>query len=682
MTQTMPLTSETSTLWWKRPFRMLQTNLREIDGGMDVERALDDIQAHGANAWLVNGGGILSFYPSDLEFQTRNPHLRERESGDLLGDALVAARRRGVRVLARMDFSKVAADIAARHPDWLFSAADGRRQEYQGQVSVCPSGPYYQEKVFEILTELCTRYPVDGFFFNWMSFNEMDYSYRDWGACQCGACQDRFAEFSGGLALPKSSDDASHATWKRYAAWTLDDLTARFRAHIASLLPEAALILGERADVLFHEANAKVGRDFWPFTTEQSVSVSKSRRPEVPVLVNSAVFLDMPYRYAPIQDEHFSMYFVQTIARGGIPSTYTMGPPADAPFADLPAGGVITRFHRDNEDSYADLVPAAKVLVVFDDDGGHASVFAETTDLELRGIYEVLQRDHLPFDVGGAKDLALHAAADREVPYSVIVLADVGSLSDEAASALDSWVERGGRLICTGSSGIDGTKVQLATSPAIRRTAHHTDPETLKNTYIADATPGVGDGYNRRSSVWGAYHYLDIKPGTDERHTLLAQVPFGPPEKCYGTRPTQYPGIAIRSAGAGAHAVVPWLPGSTYRHLGTPESGRLLAGLVRELLGSDSELDADLPEQVEVTLQRSPRGLLIHVMNFSGVQLNSIGKPVPVRGGKLRLRGQGFADARALVAGSALEVVKIDGGVSISLPELGLFEVVEVDADG
>lgn len=673
---------KTETLWWQQPFRMLQTNLREIDGGMDVERCLDDIEAHGANAWLVNGGGILSFYPTDLEFQTRNPYLEDRESKDLLGDAYAAARARGIRILCRMDFSKVSADVASRHPDWQFIDVDGKNQEYQGQVSVCPSGPYYQEKVFDVLSELIGRYPVDGFFFNWMSFNEMDYSYRNRGACQCGSCKDGFAAYAPGFEHPTSAEHPSYQEWLGYTTHTLGDLTARYRAHIQSLLPEAAYIQGEQADVFFHEANSKVGRDYWPFNCETTVSISKSRRPDVPVLVNSAVFVDMPYRYAPIQDEQYAMYFVQAIARGANPSTYTMGPPLDAPFADLPAGGAVTRFHRDHHQSYVDLRPAAPVLIVGSDGGGRRSVFAEHGDLELRGIYEALQREHVAFDIGGAKDLPLHAAADRESPYSVIVLADVGTLPPESVAALDAWVERGGRLIATGGSGIDGTSIQLATSPATRRTAVHTDAETLKNTYVADETPGIGDGYDRRSSVWGAYHYLDLADDAEQRHTLLAQVPFGPPEKCHGVRATQYPGIALHRAGAGAHAVLPWLPGSTYRHLGTPESGRMLARLVRELLGDDRVVDADLPEQLEITVQRGPRGLMVHVLNMSGVQRNSIGPVMPARGGSLWVATGGEATAHALVSGEQLPVEVADGGIRIPLPEVGLYEVVEVRIDG
>ena len=77
--------------WWRKPFGMLQTNLREIDADMDVNAVIDYIEGHGATAWLIGVGGILAQYPTDLEFQMRNPYLARRQSGDLIQDALDAA---------------------------------------------------------------------------------------------------------------------------------------------------------------------------------------------------------------------------------------------------------------------------------------------------------------------------------------------------------------------------------------------------------------------------------------------------------------------------------------------------------------------------------------------------------------------------------------------------------------
>ena len=243
--------------WWRRPFGMFQTNLREIDATLDVERVLDFVQAHGADVWLLNAGGILSFYPTDLPFQTRNPYLAGRPSGDLLGDAVRAAHARGVRILARMDFSKVSSRIAAEHPEWCYVSPSGRSQEHSGLISVCPSGQYYQDRSFAALDEVMDRYDVDGFFFNWFGFNEIDYSKVYHGVCHCLSCRRAFDAFSGDAELPNGPASPTYGVWRTFAAATIADLTDRLRAHIATRRPQAFL-LGRTADMIFHEANNAV----------------------------------------------------------------------------------------------------------------------------------------------------------------------------------------------------------------------------------------------------------------------------------------------------------------------------------------------------------------------------------------------------------------------------------------
>ncbi|MEC3853150.1 alpha-amylase family protein [Paenarthrobacter ureafaciens] len=665
----------TEALWWRRPFRMLQTNLRETDAGMDVEQVLDDIQRHGADAWLLNGGGILSFYPTDLEFQTRNPHLADRPSGDFVGDALSAAHARGMRVLARMDFSKVSADIGRRHPDWLFVSADGRNQLYNGLLSVCPSARYYQEKAFEVLDEFASRYRVDGFFFNWMSFNEIDYDYHYWGPCHCEACTTGFAKFSSGASLPTSVDDPAYVVWREFAAAQLNDLTARFRSHIRTLLPEAGLVLGDKADIMFHEANSKVGRDFWAFATGQAVSLSKSQRPDVPVLVNSAVFLDMPYRYAPITDEHYAMYFAQAISRGAIPSTYTMGTPKAAPFPNLAAAGAMTRFHRDHQDVYDGLVQNAPTLLVRRGGSKTASWWEDDGDLEFRGCYESLQRAHIPFDMVSAQDIADALAAPGSERYRVVLLADVGPVDERAVVALDEWVNSGGHLVSIGSSGFSDADIQLTTSPASSQVAIYNTPAQLKNMYVAQATPGLGDGFDRISPIYGEYRFLNYRSGATKEGTVLAQVPFGPPEQCYGTNTTEYPGAATLRSGSGSHTLFPWLVGTTARDLGSPLTPSLITATVERLGGRGGWRTAELPGAVEIVVGRNGHDTVLHLLNFSGLQRNTIGSPITIRGAKVTVSTH-VQHAVSLTSGKPL-TVEFDGTRStIELPPLGLFDVI------
>lgn len=667
--------------WWDEPFQVFQTNLREIDAGLDVERTLDVVQEHGATVWLLNVGGILSHYPTGLAFQTRNPHLAERPGGDLVGDALAAARRRGVRLLARMDFSKVAPAIADEHPEWLFVSPSGERQEFEGLVSVCPSAEYYQRRIFDVLDEVLDRYAVDGFFFNWFGFNERDYAGRVHGVCHCAACVAGFRAHTGLDRLPDRAGDEHYREWRGYAAATIDALTARVRAHIAARRPDAGLILGTAADVLFHEANNAIGRTLWPYATGEAVSALRSARPGKPVLVNAVAFWDMPYRLADEQPEMLGQYLAQAISRGANPSTYIMGPADGIAYGGLPAAAAVTRFHRDHRREYTGLAPAAEVGLVrpdaLDDDGRFG-----TGTAEHRGLLTGLVERHVPFDVVpvGALD---QLAPDR---FRVLVLPDLPSLPSAAAEALDRFVRAGGSVVATGRSGIRPDGSVLDWFPGLRVTGVDTDRDAMKSSYVQLDGPGAGDPVEGTvvAPRYGRHHRLAWRPDAAPRYRLVERAPYGPPEKAYGHVPgTEHVG-AERRHGAGTVLQLPWTAGTAYQETRLTRLRDLVVDVVVERLrdrpGGRLPVTLDGPEQLELVVGRSAAGLVLHLLNHSGQRGNGYGPVVPVRDVVLRLAGQAGRAARAL-AGTA--TVLDDGDdLVVRIAEVTELEVVVVEDEG
>ena len=56
--------------WWmEKPYRMVQNNLRDIDGAMDVDYEVDMLKKLGANVVQVGCGGISAYGPSQLACQ-------------------------------------------------------------------------------------------------------------------------------------------------------------------------------------------------------------------------------------------------------------------------------------------------------------------------------------------------------------------------------------------------------------------------------------------------------------------------------------------------------------------------------------------------------------------------------------------------------------------------------------
>lgn len=676
-----PRTAGTDGYWWHEPFRMFQTNLREIDAGLDVNRVLDYIEDYGANAWLISVGGILSNYPTELPFQTANPHLAVRESGDLIGDAAAAAGKRGVHLLARMDFSKIDHRRAEEHPEWCFVDAAGERQVYNGLTSVCPSADYYQHRLFDVLTEVLGRYPIDGFFLNWMSYNEVDYSKQYRGVCQCLACHRAFSNYAPNLPLPTGPESPSYQTWRRFTAIMLDDLTARIREHIATRRPEAALILGNRADIVFHEANNAIGRPLWHHRTSEHVSAAKAHRPDVPVLVNSVGFVDMPYRLAGEEPHHFAQYLVQAISQGANPSTYIMGTPEIIDYECLDKGAEIIRFHREHTDAYRRLIPDATVGLIRPDPLRRSPDGLAAATAEFQGLYLSLLERHVPFDVLPEDKIVPRATgAHRLDQYRALVLPDLGALEPEVVETIDSFVDRGGTLVATGSSGFDGDKAQLTTMPIGRRLASRDTTEAVRSLHLAATT----EDRTFPVPVIGAFHTVEPHPEAESGLMAISRAPYGPPEKCHGHLSLDQPGMVFGRSGKGSVAILTWTVGRGYREAGLSAHRDLFVdALLRQepnvAVKSGVGGGAELPEQVEVVVGRSVAGKVIHLLNRTGDADQRFRSPVPIEPATLAIESTDVR-VRALCAGVDLPVRTEYGTPYVHLPKIGLFEVLVIES--
>ncbi|WP_105567841.1 alpha-amylase family protein [Microbacterium halophytorum] len=672
---------------WRQPFQVLQTNLQPVDALMNVEEAVTAVLDSGAGTWLLNGGGILSFYPTDLPFQTREPLLRERPSGDLLGDAVTEAHTRGVAVVARFDMSKLSAEIAAEHPEWLYRAHDGSPQIYNGLASACPSAAYYQERTFDVLDEVLDRYDIDGVFFNWFNFNERDYSEVMHGPCHCEACLAGFAAFSGGAEHPEGMRSPTFGKWRQYTASVLAELTARIADHVAARDRDIAVVLRRGAPVEYLEGNnafrAMPGKELWPYATGEAVSAATATDPEAAVLVNCVAFVESTYRMAPEDPEHFAHHLLQAIARGGNPSVYYFGAPGRLPMGGaISTGCDVMRFRREHRAVYEGMRTAAEIALARPDFGSAPPGGYWDLVEEFRGVYQALTERHLAFDVVPVDRLGSVAAAGGLDTYSLVVLPDLGGLRG-AGAALDGWVERGGSLLVTGGSGIADDGVELRSSPTTGRAASPLTGTELRSSYASTSAQPRAEHLSYDGPmvpVAGKLERLDWAEDAERFGSILPQAPFGPPEYAFGHAVGEDPVWAVRRVGNGASAIVPWTIGRTYREFAKTDARDLLVEIVRALVQPAVEFDAH--EAVELVANRSGDDLIVHLINHSGLRRRSYGPHVPIDGAHLRLRGRAHDDVavRALRAGIRLDARKEGDDLVIPLPRLGLFEVVTVSA--
>src|SRR5438874_8207132 len=102
--------------WYATMRRCGQINYNEQDPlTMNVDAWGDYWASLKVDAVLLNGGGILAFYPTQVPYHRRSQFLGTR---DLFGEMVAAMKRRGIRAVARMDCNLAYEDALKAHPEW------------------------------------------------------------------------------------------------------------------------------------------------------------------------------------------------------------------------------------------------------------------------------------------------------------------------------------------------------------------------------------------------------------------------------------------------------------------------------------------------------------------------------------------------------------------------------------
>ena len=112
-----PIAQENGKPWYAVMRRCGQINFNEQDPlKMDVNAWADYWASLKVDAVLLNGGGILAFYPTQVPYHHRSEFLGAR---DLFGEMTAACKKRGMRVVARMDCNYAYEEAFKGRPEWF-----------------------------------------------------------------------------------------------------------------------------------------------------------------------------------------------------------------------------------------------------------------------------------------------------------------------------------------------------------------------------------------------------------------------------------------------------------------------------------------------------------------------------------------------------------------------------------
>ncbi len=147
--------------WFQKPLRMVQSVLREPDiRNYDAQNVVAYLRRVGANCMVVNGGGVIDYFPNKTHLARHNRFLGEQ---DWLAELIAACHEADIRVIARVDFRGVEPERYESQPDWFAQDKDGNPHILWGFIRrPCYTGEYANGHAEEFVRQFLSRYDVDG----------------------------------------------------------------------------------------------------------------------------------------------------------------------------------------------------------------------------------------------------------------------------------------------------------------------------------------------------------------------------------------------------------------------------------------------------------------------------------------------------------------------------------------
>lgn len=624
--------------WWKKNnLRVVQTNLPDFVAG-DIEPAefVKDLEEMSANTLIINVGGIMAFYPTKLPFHYRNQHAKD----SMLGDIIRLCHERGIRVVIRVDFSRLHKQIFDQHPDWCYLSAEGKRMVNDDIYVVSINAPYVQERSFDIVREIMELYPIDGIFLNMPGYLVSNaYTGEYFGVDHNPHEKEKFGAFSGGLALP-AKEDRSDPVYLRYLDYkqdVLDRWAENLHRVVKEKNPQIAICTytDKFVDIIRHESQRNHTTPYWPYNASDNVANTLGTYPEHIVSNASIQQISFRSRFNAIEPEEVRIRLYENIANGAGLDLSMMGQIArntDARNFDVMRE--VYRFHKENEPYYGRYESEAKIAIVSSALWVHGDM-AE----EYRGLQLMLKETHIPFDIIG--HFTLHRQKERLRRYSAIVIPNINTMSEADLATLAELSEAGVSLIGTNKAFADHPDFLLRHFGAKPVQPEHNGTGFYLQVNAANGFEGLKD---QTMLSWqynlGLYEF----PSATKILPVFSKGRPGPPENVGGHEDTGYAGAGILKTAKTANVLLPGHIGKLYFQTGYEQYKHLFLSLLK--IGypdAPRTIVTNAPARVETIWKKfkfnrdasekntqPAGGHILHLINLSGVNGNTYFPPYPI----------------------------------------------------
>ena len=602
------------------PWRFIQTNLREIDMlDIDAEQYVKELKAFKATIAMINVGGIIASYQTQLPFHFQSPYLK----GDSLEKIIEVCHREGIKVMARNDFSKIRRPLYEAHPGWAYQTSDGAIVDYNGDIHACVNGAYQRVYALKIMEEILDRLDVDGVFFNMGGYTVRDYSYNEYGICHCSSCKTLFKDMFG-LDLPQK-EDMKNPVYRKYRVFqreTLREYDDKMVGLINSKRPDIAI---NNIDFYRQESNTEIGRPLphWQYSGSSNTRWARSTYPDLRCSNTTVDFIGFFYRHVAVSPAQQELRLWQNLANTGELDYYLIGRLDNhQDKSGYESVKKVFRYHARNESDYLNLKSKADILLVRDNGWGGNG--------EDRGWVRFLTERHFLFD----EVLTEGLGKINFKKYKAIVLADAKYISDKTFAQLDQYAFEGGTVIATGESGLhdddyeprqtNALKCLGIVGETIRRDDMRSAMLLIEN---QDKFPAFKKWDTELLYFGDSFLFSSYDEQAQKYLKLIPPHHFGPPERCYYNQVTNVPGLIINKYGTGRGVNIPWLPGKLFHREGYVNTSAFIADMLEHILGI-KPVQTNLSPMVELTLSEGSGFHMLHLVNTSGSFATTFYEPV------------------------------------------------------
>jgi hypothetical protein len=658
--------------WYKRITRWGQTNITEKDPIIyDIGWWRNHWKKTQTQGVIINAGGIVAYYPTKIPYHYQAKYLQGR---DLFGDLCRAAHEDGLVVFARMDSNRANEEFYKAHPDWFAIDEKGKPYRAADLYITCINGPYYQEHIPAILTEISNMYHPEGF---------TDNSWAGLGResiCYCNNCKKSFKAKTGkDIPMVKNWDDPVYRQWirwnydRRIEIWELNNKTTKAAGgpdctwsgmNSGSISGQARSFrdykaIAERADIIMMDHQARsdasgfqhvtdIGKKVhgilgWDKLIPDSMAMYQAGRPTFRISSK------------PVPEAH--MWMIEAFAGGIQPWWHHIAAYHEDRRMYHTAEPVL-RWYKANEEFMINRTPVATVGVVWSQENTdyYGRDDADTlVEVPWRGITQALVRARIPY-------ISVHADhIDRDAAQlKLLILPNFGSMTPKQVASVKRFVEGGGNLFATQNSSlynetgarlkdyalsdlfgahyivpqgkVSNQPLEGATRSTVRtlHTYLRLNPELRSKVYgpQTGTEPAIS---SERHEVLKGFELTDILPfggvlapvKTDNNSqvimTFIPEFPIYPPETAWMREPkTDIPGLILKTMANGSRvAFMPADIDSQFAHYNLPDHGNLLNNIIRWASKDEIPLSVEGPGLIDCNLYEQNGKMILHLTNLT-----------------------------------------------------------------